>query len=78
MIEKDFDELAGFMADVIIKNRKAKEAVARYRQNFRAMKYCLPPEQALPLAARVVAAAVPDPGYAGLFAENLRRAAEGR
>jgi glycine/serine hydroxymethyltransferase len=78
MVEKDFDELAGFMADVIIKNRKAKEAVARYRQNFRAMKYCLPPEQALPLAARVVAAAVPDPGYAGLFAENLRRAAEGR
>jgi glycine/serine hydroxymethyltransferase len=78
MIEKDFDELAGLMADVIVGNRKAKEAVARYRQNFRAMKYCLPPEQALPLAARVVAAAIPDPGYAGLFAENLRRAAEGR
>jgi glycine/serine hydroxymethyltransferase len=78
MVESDFDELAGFMADVIVGNRKAKEAVARYRQNFRAMKYCLPPEQALPLAARIVAAAVPDPGYAGLFAENLRRAAEGR
>jgi glycine/serine hydroxymethyltransferase len=78
MVEADFDELAGLMADVIIRDRKAKEAVARYRQNFRAMKYCLPREQALPLAARIVAAAVPDPGYAGLFAENLRRAVEGR
>jgi glycine/serine hydroxymethyltransferase len=78
MVEADFDELAGLMADVIIRNLKAKEAVARYRQNFRAMKYCLPPDQALPLAARIVAAAVPDPGYAGLFAENLRRAGEGR
>ena len=41
------------------------------------MGFCLPPEEALPLAARIVAAAVPDPGYAALFAENLARAARG-
>ena len=29
----------------------------------------------MPLAARIVAAAIPEPGYAALFAENLRRAA---
>ncbi len=75
MVEKDFDTLAGFMADVIIRDRNAAEAVSRYRQGFRTMGFCLPPEEAVPLAARIVAAAVPEPGYAGLFAENLRRAA---
>jgi glycine/serine hydroxymethyltransferase len=77
MVEKDFDTLAGLMADVIIRDKKTADAVSKYRQNFRTMKYCLPPEQALPLAARIVASAIPDPGYASLFAENLRRAAGG-
>jgi glycine/serine hydroxymethyltransferase len=77
MIEKDFDELSGLMADVIVRGRKAKDEVSRYRQKFRAMKFCLPPEQALPLAARIVASAIPDPGYAALFAENLRRVVAG-
>jgi glycine/serine hydroxymethyltransferase len=78
MAGKDFDELAGFMADVIVRNRNAKDAVAGYRRNFRTMKYCLPPDKALPLAARVSAAAFSDPGAAGLFADNLRRLVEGR
>jgi glycine/serine hydroxymethyltransferase len=77
LTEKEFDTLAGLMADVIVRDKKAGEAVSRYRQNFRTMKYCLPPEQALPLAARIVASAVPDPRFAGLFAENLRLAAGG-
>jgi glycine/serine hydroxymethyltransferase len=77
MIEKDFDELAGLMADVIVRGRKAKDAVSRYRRNFLTMKFCLPPEQALPLAARIVAGSIPDPGYVRLFAENLDRAVTG-
>ncbi len=77
MIEKDFDELAGLMADIIIRGKKAKDAVTAYRQNFRIMRFCLPPGQAMPLAARIAAGAIPDPGYAGLFAENLRRVVEG-
>ncbi len=77
MVEKDFDTLAGLMADVIVRDKNAAEAVSRYRQGFRTMGFCLPPEEALPLAARIVAAAVPEPGYATLFAENLRRAAGG-
>jgi glycine/serine hydroxymethyltransferase len=75
MVDKDFDALAGLMADVIVRNRNAAGDVARYRQGFRTMGFCLPPAEALPLAARIVAAAVPDPGYAALFAENLARAA---
>jgi hypothetical protein len=78
MTEKDFDKLAGLMADVIIRNGSVKDEVARYRQGFQTMRYCLPPEKALPLAARIVASAIPSPGYAGLFAENLRRVVEGR
>jgi hypothetical protein len=35
----------------------------------------LPPAESLPIAARILAAAVPDPGYAALFADNLRRIA---
>jgi len=77
LVEKDFDTVAGLMADVIIRDKNAAEAVARFRQGFRTMGFCLPPAEALPLAARIVAAAVPDPGYAALFAENLRRAAAG-
>ena len=78
MAEKDFDALAGLMADIIARDRKAGEAVSAYRRNFRAMKYCLPPEDALPLAAKVAAGIFPDPGAAALFAENLRRAVEGQ
>jgi glycine/serine hydroxymethyltransferase len=77
MVEKDFDELGGLMADVVIRGKKAKDAVTAYRQNFRIMRFCLPPGQAMPLAARIAASAIPDPGYAGLFAENLRRVVEG-
>jgi hypothetical protein len=33
------------------------------------------PAEAVPLAARIIASVIPDPGYAALFAENLRRAA---
>ncbi|MGA2361660.1 MAG: hypothetical protein ABSG73_04295 [Candidatus Aminicenantales bacterium] len=77
MTEKDFDELSGLMADVIVRGRKAKDEVSRYRRNFLAMKFCLPPDEALPLAARIVTGSIPDPGYAGLFAENLRRVVAG-
>ena len=78
MREKDFDALAGLMADIIVRKRNARDAVAAYRRNFLAMGYCLPPEEALPLAARVLASAIPGAGYAGLFVDNLRRAVENR
>jgi len=71
MVEKDFDELAGLMAEVIIRNKTVKDEAARYRKNFGAMRFCLPKEQAAPLAARVAAAAIPDAEYAARFADNL-------
>ncbi|OGD15227.1 MAG: hypothetical protein A2W20_09065 [Candidatus Aminicenantes bacterium RBG_16_66_30] len=75
MVEKDFDRLAGLMSDVIIRDQAAGAEVARYRKGFLTMGFTLPPAEALPIAARILAAAVPDPSYAALFADNLRRAA---
>jgi glycine/serine hydroxymethyltransferase len=75
MKEKHFDELAGYLADVVIRNKKVKDAVKVYRRNFLEMGYCLPAKEAIPLAARVFAAAIPDPDFAAQFVENLRKLA---
>ncbi len=75
MKEKDFDTLAGLMADIIIRDKSAGDDVARYRKNFLTMGFSIPPAEALPLAARILSSIIPDPGYAALFAENLSQAA---
>jgi len=75
MAEPDFDKLAGYMADCIVRNRPVKDEVAAFRKGFLEMRYCLPAEQAVPLAARVFASAQPEPGFAARFAENLARLA---
>jgi glycine/serine hydroxymethyltransferase len=75
MKEKDFDVLAGLMSDIIVGDKPAGDEVARYRKNFLTMGFSLAPAEALPLAARILSSIIPDPGYAALFAENLRRAA---
>lgn len=73
MEEKDFDVLAGYMAEVIKYNRSVKEEVTRFRQNFLQMKYCLPEEKAIPLAARIFASIFPRPGFVQAFMESLAR-----
>lgn len=71
MEEKDFDTLAGYMAEVIKQNRLVKEEVMRFRKNFLQMKYCLPEDKALPLAARIFASIFPRPHFIHNFIENL-------
>jgi len=73
MKEKHFDELAGYLADVVIRNKKAKDAVKKYRQNFLKMGYCLPTKDAIPLAARIISTVFPHPDFAARFAENLEK-----
>lgn len=75
MKEKDFDRLAGYIADCIIRNKSVKAEVAGFRREFLNMGYCLPAKDAVPLAARVIASAVPDPGFAAAFAANLMKLA---
>jgi glycine/serine hydroxymethyltransferase len=54
MKEKDFDMLADFIADVIIKNKDIKEEVAKRRSDFLEMIYCLPKNEAVPLASHIL------------------------
>jgi glycine/serine hydroxymethyltransferase len=69
----DFDRLAGYIADCVIRNKPVKAEVAAFRKNFLDMGYCLPAQEAIPLAARVMASAVPYSGFAARFAENLHK-----
>jgi hypothetical protein len=73
MKERDFDELAGFLADVVVRGKNVKDAVKRYRQNFLEMDYCLPAKEAIPLAARILTTAFPCADFAGRMAEKLHK-----
>lgn len=73
MEEKDFDTLAGFMAEVILHNRRVKDEVRKFRQNFLEMKFCLPPAEAVPIAARILKSLFPRPGFIEDLAEALQR-----
>jgi glycine/serine hydroxymethyltransferase len=55
MKEKDFDVLAGYIADAVIRNKPVKDEVRKYREGFLEMLYCLPVKDALPAAAKVFA-----------------------
>ncbi|MCI4445731.1 MAG: hypothetical protein JHC32_06855 [Candidatus Aminicenantes bacterium] len=71
MKEKDFEVLAGLMAEVIIRNKKVKEEVKRYRQNFLEMKYCLPEKEALELASKLFLSILPSREISYLLIEKL-------
>ena len=73
MKEKDFEQLSGFIADVIVRNKKVKEEAKKYRANFLQMKYCLSPQEALPIAAKIIKSIFPYPDFADLFIENLEK-----
>jgi len=54
MKEKDFPELAGYMAAVILHEKDVSEPVSSFRKKFTRMQYCLPAEQAKPLIDRLI------------------------
>jgi len=54
MIEKEFDMLSDLIADVIIRDKNVKEETEKRRQDFLEMKFCLPKEEAIPLASRIL------------------------
>jgi glycine/serine hydroxymethyltransferase len=73
MSEKDFDVLAGLMADVIIRDKMVKQEVKKFRQNFLQMKFCLSLKEALPLISKVIKSVFPYPDFTDLFIQNLRK-----
>jgi len=73
MREKDFDVLSGLIAEVIIRNKKVKEEVKRFRQKFLQMKFCLSLQEALPLVSKTIKSIFPYPDFADMFIENLQK-----
>jgi hypothetical protein len=71
MTEKDFEVLAGFVADVILNGKTVKEEVAAFRENFLEMKFCLPAQEAIPVAAEIFRSIFPYPGFSELFIKSL-------
>lgn len=71
MTEKDFEELAGFISEVVIKNKTVKEEVRKARQRYLEMKYCLPLEDSLAVAASILKSLFPRPGFIDGLAERL-------
>jgi glycine/serine hydroxymethyltransferase len=69
--EGDFAMLAGFMAVIIKQNKDVAVHVARERRRFMNMQYCLPPDDALPIAAQLLASILPGSDYAKSFADAL-------
>lgn len=76
MEEKDFDTLAGYIAEVIIKNVNVREEVKAFRQNFLEMKFCLPIDQAISHASKIMTSLFPYPQLADQFAKNLEQNAK--
>ena len=75
MVERDFDALAGHMADVVIRGQTVRDEVLRLRQGYLEMKFCLPPKEAVPLAARILRSVFPRPGFIESLAEELTKGA---
>jgi glycine/serine hydroxymethyltransferase len=60
MKEPDFDRLAGFIADVILKKKTVAADVAQFRAGFRTMQYCLALEQTLRIAPKILESITPE------------------
>jgi glycine/serine hydroxymethyltransferase len=73
MLEKDFDALAGYIADVVIRNRTVRDEVRKLRQDYLEMKFCLPAKEAVPLAARILRSVFPRPGFIESLVEELAK-----
>jgi aminomethyltransferase len=58
MKEKDFQELAGYLADSILKNRPVAEEISRFRSRFTQMQYCLDDEKARPLIQELLSVVI--------------------
>ncbi|HEC77656.1 MAG TPA: hypothetical protein ENI34_00760 [candidate division WOR-3 bacterium] len=76
MKEEHFNTLAGYVADVIIKNVNVKDKITAFRKDFLKMHYCLDLEETVPLIAKLFASILPEKGYLQLFLDNLSQAAK--
>jgi glycine/serine hydroxymethyltransferase len=71
MKEKDFVQLAEYVADCLKLNKNVRDEVKQFRSKFLSMEYCLPPEKTLSHAAKMLASLLPGNQYLQRFADNL-------
>lgn len=71
MKEEDFRILAGYVADVTIKNTGVREKITEFRQRFLQMQYCLKPEQSVRIIARIFSSIFPNKEYFESLVSNL-------
>jgi glycine/serine hydroxymethyltransferase len=72
MKEADFEQLAEYLSECVKSNRPVKDEVKKLRQGFLTMQYCLPAEQSLSLAAKVLSSILPADPYIAKFADTLK------
>ena len=73
MMEQDFDALAHFMADIILKNKNIAKEIAEFRGRFTTMKYCLTPEQTAEIAPKLLSTVFADENLLNGFKNSLGR-----
>ena len=73
MKEEDFEGLAEFIADVVVKDLNVKDEVKDYRQKFLEMKYCLSSDQAIPVAAKILSSISPNPKFVDMLLKSLEQ-----
>jgi glycine/serine hydroxymethyltransferase len=73
MVERDFDTLAGYIAEVVIRDRNVRDEVRKLRQGYLEMRFCLPDKEAVPLAARILGSVFPKPGLIEGLAGELTK-----
>ena len=73
MKEADFGELAGLMADIIVRNKSKAAEIREFRGRFTAMEYCLTMEQTLRVAPRIFESVFPGQGEFRGFVEALNK-----
>ncbi len=72
MKESDFDTLARFIADIVLRQKSIANEVGEFRSRFRAMEYCLGLEQTMRIAPQLFESIFPGNEYFLSFAAALR------
>jgi glycine/serine hydroxymethyltransferase len=74
MKETDFDGLARFIADIVLRKNAPAKDVADFRGRFTTMEYCLTLDQTMRIAPHLLQSVFPSQEYFLGFAEALKRA----
>jgi glycine/serine hydroxymethyltransferase len=72
MKEKDFERLAGLIADVILKNKDVAREVGEFRGRFSKMQYCLTYDETMKIVPGLFESLFPEKGFVSKLSEALK------